>query len=361
MSSIVIYCRPGFENDAAAEISHHAALRGVAGYVKAKQDQGYVVYQCYDAEEADMLMRKLPLNDLVFARQWFVGTLVDKMPLEDRVSAICEAVKTFPLCGELRIETTDTNDGKALQGFCKKINIPLSKALVKQETLLAQSVTNRPVMHVLFLSNSAAYVGYSYSYNNSPLYMGIMRLKMPKDAPSRSTLKLDEAINVFIPKAEQGDRLRSGMRGVDLGACPGGWTYQLVRRGMLVHAVDNGPMAESLMETGQVTHHKADGFKFRPERRNIDWLICDMVEKPSRVTDLMLEWALSGYAKELIFNLKLPMKKRFDSVHENLNFMREELNRYEVSFELQAKHLYHDREEVTVHLRLLRVPQNIYS
>ena len=33
------------------------------------------------------------------------------------------------------------------------------------------------------------------------------------------------------------------MVGVDLGACPGGWTYQLVKRGLFVYAVDHGKMA----------------------------------------------------------------------------------------------------------------------
>ena len=74
---------------------------------------------------------------------------------------------------------------------------------------------------------------------------------LPADAPSRSTLKLEEAFHVFIPADEWDERLASGMRAVDLGACPGGWTYQLVKRSMMVHSVDNGPMAPSLMETGR--------------------------------------------------------------------------------------------------------------
>ncbi|STM07902.1 putative RNA 2'-O-ribose methyltransferase [Escherichia coli] len=33
---------------------------------------------------------------------------------------------------------------------------------------------------------------------------------------------------------------------------------------MWVYSVDNGPMAQSLMDTGQVTWLREDGFKFRP-------------------------------------------------------------------------------------------------
>ncbi|MFC3031736.1 23S rRNA (cytidine(2498)-2'-O)-methyltransferase RlmM [Pseudoalteromonas fenneropenaei] len=361
MSSIVIYCRSGFESDAAAEITYLAAEAEVSGYVKAKPDTGFVVYECFDAEAGKTLIKKLPFSNLVFARQWFFGTLVSKMPVDDRVSAITAVTEELPECGELRVETPDTNTGKELSKFCKKFSTPLAKALEKQGKLPREVATNKPVLHVFFLANDTAYVGFSYSNNNSLYPMGILRLRFPGDAPSRSTLKLDEAFHVFVPKDEMEKRVRSGMRAVDLGACPGGWTYQLVRRGMFVAAVDNGPMNDALMETGQVKHYREDGFKYRPDRRNIDWLVCDMVEKPIRVANLMVDWIVNAFAKELIFNLKLPMKKRFESVLECLNLIHEELEKYNVAYELQAKHLFHDREEITVHIRVNHIPQNIYS
>lgn len=146
-------------------------------------------------------------------------------------------------------------------------------------------------------------------------------------------------------------RVRSGMNAVDLGACPGGWTYQLVRRGMMVSAVDNGPMNEKLMETGQVKHFREDGFRFEPQRKNIYWLVCDMVEKPARVAELIEAWAINGWFKEAIFNLKLPMKSRYKEVMAILNTMQEILKENGINeFQLQCKHLYHDRDEVTVHL-----------
>ena len=85
---------------------------------------------------------------MVFARQWFVGHLI-----EDRVSAIAEEIAEFPLCGELRVETPDTNEGKELQNFVRVFRT--AQKTVAQETLLAKEVKNRPVLHVMFLSNSA--------------------------------------------------------------------------------------------------------------------------------------------------------------------------------------------------------------
>lgn len=361
MSCIVIYCRPGFENDAAAEITHHAAEHNVGGYVKTKPNTGFVIFQCFSADESALLIKKVRFAQLVFARQWFCGVAVENMPIEDRVSAIAEAFAQMPKGSELRAETPDTNEGKELLKFCKKISVPLRNKLIKQHSLVKDGPKKLPTLHVLFLDNANAYVGYSYNDNNSDFFMGIPRLKFPNAAPSRSTLKLDEAFIVFVPDDEKEKRICAGMRGVDLGACPGGWTYQLVRRGMFVQAIDNGPMAESLMETGQVKHYTVDGFKFRPDKRNIDWLVCDMIEKPDKVTQLMIDWAVNDFVKEIIFNLKLPMKKRFDTVYECIQLIHSELKKYNVDFQLQAKHLYHDREEVTVHLRILKVPQKLYS
>lgn len=221
----------------------------------------------------------------------------------------------------------------------------------EQKVLMARENPTRPVVHVFFIAPGCCYVGYSYSNNNSPFYMGIPRLRFPADAPSRSTLKLEEAFHVFIPADEWDERLASGMHAVDLGACPGGWTYQLVKRSMMVHSVDNGPMAPSLMETGQVTHHRADGFKFEPNSSKIYWLVCDMVEKPAKVTSLMIQWLVKGWCREAIFNLKLPMKKRYEEVSQNLTNIREALGAAGISVEVHAKQLYHDREEITVHVR----------
>ena len=224
-------------------------------------------------------------------------------------------------------------------------------ALREAGVLTNYETPKRPVVHVFFIAPGCCYTGYSYSNNNSPFYMGIPRLKFPSDAPSRSTLKLEEAFHVFIPADEWDERLANGMYAVDLGACPGGWTYQLVKRNMWVSSVDNGPMAQSLMDTGQVTWLREDGFRYRPNRNNISWMVCDMVEKPAKVAALMAQWLVNGWCRETIFNLKLPMKKRYEEVSQNLAYIQAQLDEHGVNAQIQARQLYHDREEVTVHIR----------
>ncbi|MCL1077904.1 23S rRNA (cytidine(2498)-2'-O)-methyltransferase RlmM [Parashewanella spongiae] len=354
MNNLILYCRSGYEKDCAAEIQQRAQEVDVAGFVKTNRDDAYVVYQTFEENGAEVLLEKLPLTSLIFARQMFAaGELLSGLPEGDRVTPIVAALSDVQRAGEIRVETPDTNKAKELSGFCRKLTVPLRQGLRKAGILLAKENPKRPIIHVCFVAPGKAYAGYSLSYNTSPHFMGIPRLKFPSDAPSRSTLKLDEAFGQFLTSQEQEERLCSGMNSVDLGACPGGWTYQLVKRGMFVAAVDNGPMEQKLMDTGQVKHYRADGFKFEPPRKNIYWLVCDMVEKPSRVAELMEYWAIQGWYREAIFNLKLPMKSRYKEVSQILSTMSEILKENQVKdFKIQCKHLYHDRDEVTVHLWL---------
>jgi len=359
MTSIVLYCRPGFEKECGAEIQEKASWNEMFGYLELKKNQGLVLFHLHESEHGETLMKKLPLKRLIFARQWFIS-LTEKIDLPDynRVEAIVDTLSSECQYEDLRMETLDTNDGKSLSKFCRKLSVPLRQGLRKEKLLKEKSKSSPEsvkgrILHALFLSGQEVILGFSLAQNSSKYIMGIPRLKFPHQSPSRSTLKLDEAFLHFIPRDEWSERLTSGMNAVDLGSAPGGWTYQLVRRGMMVTAIDNGPMAESIMETGQVKHKMMDGFKYIPIKQNVYWLVCDMIEKPQRVAKLMAQWLLNGYCKEAIFNLKLPMKGRYQQVNDDLKMIKDAFSEHKVKYELYAKHLYYDREEITVHARLL--------
>ncbi|NRD75072.1 23S rRNA (cytidine(2498)-2'-O)-methyltransferase RlmM [Shewanella sp. VB17] len=354
MINLFLYCRSGYEKECAAEIQHRATELDIGGFVKTNKKDGYVIFQCFNAGDASVLAQKIKLDSLIFTRQIFAAKeLLKNLPENDRITPILAALSDVRNAGELRVETPDTNEAKERTAFCRKFTVPLRQKLKNSGHLLKKENSSRPIIHVCFVASGTAYVGVSFSNNSSPYPMGIPRLKMATDAPSRSNLKLDEAFIHFIPEEEHELRLSSGMNAVDLGACPGGWTYQLVRRGMFVAAIDNGAMDEALMETGQVKHYQADGFRFEPPRKNIYWLVCDMIEKPTRVADLVATWAIKGWFKEAIFNLKLPMKSRYQDVSAILANMETVLNDNEIKhFSIKCKHLYHDRDEVTVYLSL---------
>ncbi|MCX6126401.1 MAG: 23S rRNA (cytidine(2498)-2'-O)-methyltransferase RlmM, partial [Proteobacteria bacterium] len=276
----------------------------------------------------------------------------------DRVAPILMNIqfKLIPLMGanafsEFFFETPDADDLKSLSGYCKSLSRPTENALNKAKLLpKGKGAAHLPRLHLVMVSESALWPTISYVNNSSPWSMGIPRLRFPAQAPSRSTLKLEEAFITFLDRERSSEMLRPGMTAVDLGASPGGWTYQLVQRGIHVAAIDNGPMDADLMKSGLVTHHEDDAFRFRP-LKPVNWLVCDVVEQPSKITDLMTEWLLEGLCEQAIFNLKLPMKRRFHEIELCLEKIRSDCQLRGIQIVSRCKQLYHDRKEVTVYVR----------
>lgn len=347
---LFLYCRPGFESECASEIQEHASKVGINGYCKAKPLSGYVVFQCTESDGPTQSVREIDFRQIAFARQWFVVlALRNDLPVDDRVGCIVEVANglTCP-AQDLFLETPDTNDGKELSSLCRAIDRPLRQALKKAGQLEPKS-PHGIRLHVCFLSTNAAYIGYADT-NNSALYpMGIPRLKFPRGAPSRSTLKLEEAFLSFLSIDERQTLLRPGITAVDLGAAPGGWTWQLVKNGVHVVCVDNGALDAALSESNLVQHHRADGFRFAP-KEPVHWMVCDIVEQPIRIADLVAHWFENKWCERAIFNLKLPMKKRYSEVQRCLTLIAERLDKANIAYQCSYKQLYHDREEVTVYL-----------
>ncbi len=332
----LLYCRPGFERDCLQE------TQGTA--VDAEANSGFVII-CGKA--------RLNYAQLTFTRQLIkLHGEVDQLPERDRLTPLLAAVPETPeQFGALWLETPDTNDGKTLSGFIKRFQ-PLLEAKLRASSRLVDDAT-LPRLHLFFPDKNRALIGTSDPRNSAAAPMGILRMKMPYEAPSRSVLKLAEAFEVFLSKEEKTQWLRPGMRAVDLGAAPGGWTWQLVSLGLQVEAIDNGPLKGVVADHPSVRHLRQDGFRYRP-KHTVDWLVCDMIEQPGRVAALVSDWVATGATNRAIFNLKLPMKKRVEALNEALAGVREVLDKKGMKYRLQAKQLYHDREEVTVFLAKIK-------
>ena len=353
MNSLLIYCRPGYEADTANEITTQSTQYEVYGYPEFKAEQGYILFHFYQPGDADRLGSRLAVSDTIFPRQIVVVTAhLESLDKTNRVGPVLEAISdadtddwTNTL---LFVEHADTEEGKVLAKFCKKFIVPLRQGLRKQNALTFKERNEGRALHVFFTDYDNCYVGHSYPDCRSPFVNGICRLKFPPKAPSRSTLKLEEAILTMLNDDDRSSIFREGARAVDLGACPGGWTYQLVMREMSVEAIDNGLIDDYLMATGLVDHYTADGFTYKPKYGRVDLLVCDMIERPDRVAVLMSEWLDKGWADHAIFNLKLPMKKRYDTVTAALGEIHTRLGKKASDYRIKVRHLYHDRDEVTV-------------
>jgi 23S rRNA (cytidine2498-2'-O)-methyltransferase len=350
MNHLALYCRSGFEKECEAEILDHSERLGVHGRANANPATGFVIFTTDQKGLAATFIERLVFKDLVFCRQMFAAfDEIVNLPRTDRIGPILDLLKSRNIhAGDAFVETADTDDAKRILPFCSKFTPHFVRAARDEGVLADNGASSGLRLHLFFLSSDRVYAGVSSMGNSSGWYMGIPRLKFPKSAPSRSTLKLEEAFFVFLPAREQTTALREGMSAVDLGASPGGWTYQLVRRGIKVEAVDNGPMDRALMRSGLVRHVKTDGFSFRPARP-VDWMVCDIVDQPRRIAQLAGRWMAQGWCNRTIFNLKLPMKKRYEEVKICRDLINKELAASAANkiYSLAIKQLYHDREEVT--------------
>jgi 23S rRNA (cytidine2498-2'-O)-methyltransferase len=355
---VVAHCRAGFEPEAVADLQRVAAVAGTTIELDAPARRGYVV-ATPQPFEARRWTRALVQAPPVFVRALFVGSGPHLLfeggraaSRPDRVTPLAALIKAFgaedPLgesaaISELRLETADTNEGKELSGLCRAIERPLADRIdVDAE---ASATPNGCALHVLLVDGAHVYIGASRKPWGSPWPMGIPRLRMPGSAPSRSVLKLAEAFVTFLGERERGF-VQAGMRAIDLGAAPGGWTWLLAQRGLRVTAVDNGPLKGEIAHDPLVTHLRVDGLTYVP-RRPVDWLVCDIVEQPSRIASLVARWVGEGYTARAIFNLKLPMRKRYDEVRRCASIVADGLVQRGVKHSLALRQLYHDREEVT--------------
>ncbi|MEI6085137.1 MAG: SAM-dependent methyltransferase [Verrucomicrobiota bacterium] len=100
------------------------------------------------------------------------------------------------------------------------------------------------------------------------------------DPPSRAYLKLWELFSRLKVWPQAGQRC------LDLGACPGGWTWVLQGLGAKVVAVDKAPLAPRIARLVECRQESAFGLKPEPT----DWLFSDVICEPARLLKLVERW-----------------------------------------------------------------------
>ncbi len=345
LTGLLCYCRAGFEPELAAELGARAAAAGHHGYARTERGSGHVVFI---ADDATALDRALPWRSLVFARQKLrlIAELAGIDPA-DRITPLVAALRasgatsTF---GELVVEHPDSDAAKRLAGLARAFGNALRPALRGAGLLARSDDSTRPRLHVCLLDGDHLLLAVADTRDSAPWPMGVPRLRLHRDAPSRSALKLEEALLTLLDDGQRARLLQPGMLAADLGAAPGGWTWVLTRHGLKVSAIDNGPLRPHVLDTGLVEHVREDGFRWQPTRP-LDWMVCDMVEQPSKVAARMATWFAQGWCRHAVFNLKLPMKKRWQESRDCLQRFADDAGR---PLTVRSRQLYHDREEITV-------------
>jgi 23S rRNA (cytidine2498-2'-O)-methyltransferase len=208
------------------------------------------------------------------------------------------------------IEYADTNEGKSISTLARALDARLAGAL-RERGLVADDAQSAGAR----VSSSTArprYAGSSDAATGARWPLGI------RDCDSRATRR--RARRSSSPRRSwcssairERDLMHEGQSAVDLGAAPGGWTWQLVTRGLHVTAVDNGALAPSSpripMSSTCARRSSRGVLAVRSTGSCATWS-----RSRPRTAALVAEWIATGAAASAIFNLKLPMKARHDEV-----------------------------------------------
>ena len=186
------------------------------------------------------------------------------------------------------------------------------------------------------------YVGLSLAQHNlSDWAGGVRRFAREPAQISRSEFKLLEALELFA--------IATPARGValDLGAAPGGWTRVLRQRGLYVTAVDPAPLDPRLAHDRAIRYRPLTAQEYLASGPDtFDLIVNDMRMDARDSARLMV-----AYARYLVpdgaalITLKLPEREPRAVLDQALRLLE---RGYRV---VGARQLFHNRSEVTVHLR----------
>lgn len=170
-----------------------------------------------------------------------------------------------------------------------------------------------------------------------------------QDAPdtiSRAGAKIAEALHYLLLHRPP---LPQGGHWLELGACPGGMTSELLARGQRVTAIDRASLDQRLEGRPGLKFVLADVAAFRPPPGAVfDALLCDMNGPPEESIEQVIRLARSLKKGGLIvFTLKVP---RVETVEEPCMLFRQIVGMAEASaLRLFAQtHLTYNRHEFTL-------------
>jgi 23S rRNA (cytidine2498-2'-O)-methyltransferase len=172
---------------------------------------------------------------------------------------------------------------------------------------------------------------------SSPFALGEMDFMEDKVMPpSRAYLKLWEFFTVYAPEAI------SGGTAIDVGSCPGGWTWVLRTLEFdQTISVDKAPIEKRIMDLGQITFRQESAFGLDPKDFDtIDWFCSDIICYPERLLNLVKRFLESGKVKNFVCTIKYQAETDWESTLKFLEIPGSKI-----------VHLHHNKHEVTWFLK----------
>jgi 23S rRNA (cytidine2498-2'-O)-methyltransferase len=202
-----------------------------------------------------------------------VAALLEKLDAAPRVLHVFERDPDVP---------ADERDAAVVATRPREIERQLREAFSARFVAAVEAKPGDRVLDVICAPSEAPDDGWLvgehvHDDTRGPLPGGVPHVAIPPAAPSRAWAKIEEAIrwSGLVPRA--------GDKAIELGSAPGGASFALLERGLEVHGVDPGAMAESVLRYrgprgNRFVHHEKPAAEV--ERRDLparfEWLASDV-------------------------------------------------------------------------------------
>ena len=226
--------------------------------------------------------------------------------------------------------------GRTLQLFSELTTSIVEEQDAEKETLFC------------LVGKEGLFCGMQSPRDSNGLYPGGSKF-INQDSPdtiSRAGAKIAEALHYLLLHR---DPLPKGSHWIELGACPGGMTSELLKREQLVTAIDRAPLDQRLDNREGLTFIQADvGTYTPPYGSEYDALLSDLngpaiesIQQVIRIAEFLRPGGL------IVFTLKLP---RTENLEELCELFRKTLYAAsDAGLRLLAKtHLTYNRHELTL-------------
>ncbi|MBC7692695.1 MAG: hypothetical protein H7222_13115 [Methylotenera sp.] len=150
-------------------------------------------------------------------------------------------------------------------------------------------------------------------------------------APTRAYLKLWEAFTRLGRAPESGEHC------IDLGSCPGGWTWVIASLGAQVVSVDRSELEAKIAALPQVKFIQGNAFTLDPRQfKRMDWIFSDVICAPEKLLELVHHWMTIHPLAHYVCTIKFKGETDYPTMKKFLEIP-----------DSSIMHLTHNKHEVT--------------
>jgi len=209
-----------------------------------------------------------------------------------------------------------TLDKCTIHSFSINTDFELSTSSIFQGEVNQYTPINKTVIDVIALSDKEIWCGVHKVAKTTTHYPNSqIDLELPINSPSKSYLKIAQAIELLHIEIKRNDRW------LDFGSAPGGASYYLLNRGVKVWGIDPAKMDRLILANSNYTHISKPVQDLAQEDLplgDIDWIYVDLNLNPNQAIKeiLRLSKKYNNRLKGILFTVQIVKDEYVQSIED---------------------------------------------